>query len=229
MNDSSHPQEGNVHNRFIEVSVEGHFLWKPPQTGLAEAIIVGFHGYAENAEIHLARMEKIPFADRYGLCSIQALHPFYLRKTGEVVASWMTRFHRDCAILENQRYVDKVLDQIAGEVRSEIPLVLFGFSQGAAMAYRAAASHRHPSTGIIVLGGDVPPDIASHPSIQLPPVLLGRGKDDLLYPSEQFLKDQSVLKGRGVENHGCVFEGAHEWAPEFADRVGEFLSNLIPN
>ena len=55
-------------------------------------------------------------------------------------------------------------------------LAYLGFSQGAAMAYRAAAGSGHPCQGVVVLGGDVPPELEGRDLASFPPVLLGRGK-----------------------------------------------------
>ncbi len=43
------------------------------------------------------------------------------------------------------------------------------------MAYRAAAGSGHACRGVIVLGGDVPPELESRDLGHFPPVLLGRG------------------------------------------------------
>ena len=52
-------------------------------------------------------------------------------------------------------------------------IVIAGFSQGGAMAYRAASTY--PADGVIILAADVPPDIVERRGTPLPPVLLGRG------------------------------------------------------
>ena len=54
-------------------------------------LLVGFHGYGENAEKHLVEMESI--GSGWTLASVQGLHRFYTRSE-EVVASWMTRQDR---------------------------------------------------------------------------------------------------------------------------------------
>ena len=41
--------------------------------------------------------------------AVQALHSFYVPKTGEVVASWMTKLNRDEAIADNLEYVRRVV------------------------------------------------------------------------------------------------------------------------
>jgi predicted esterase len=100
--------------------------------------------------------------------------------------------------------------------------VFLGFSQGVAMAYRAAA--RSAATGLIALGGDIPPELAaSHPA--LPPVLIGRGTHEEWYTDAKLQNDLRLLTPlTTVET--CVFEGGHEWTAEFREAAGRFLATL---
>ncbi len=92
---------------------------------------------------------------------MQALHPFYNR-TGDVIACWMTRLQTASRrSLDNVRYVASVVAEVKRELPVSERLVYLGFSQGAAMAYRAAAGSGHACTGVVVLGGDVPPELDS--------------------------------------------------------------------
>lgn len=85
----------------------------------------------------------------------------------------MTTEDREEAIADNVAYVAAVLNAVRAEFASTGPLVFAGFSQGVAMAYRAAA-FAAPCDGLILLGGDVPPDVAPVAST-FRRVLLGRG------------------------------------------------------
>ncbi|HET7711003.1 MAG TPA: phospholipase [Thermoanaerobaculia bacterium] len=199
---------------LIETPVHGRVRVRP---GGGSDLLVGFHGYAENADVNLQQLLSIPLADRWTLAAVQALHPFYNRQR-EVVASWMTRLDREVAIRDNLSYVGKVLDRFSPTRRR----VFLGFSQGVAMAYRAA-SH-HGGQGLIVLAGDVPPDVRDSPR-GLPPVFLARGRTDAGYPEEQFKKDLRFLEGvTRVES--LEFTGGHEWTDEFRSAVAAFLDTV---
>lgn len=213
--------------RSVEVSVQGCYLLRGPQRGSGRILLVGFHGYAENAEVQAARMTAIPGTDEDWIGSIQALHPFYRTRTGEVVASWMTKFRREQAIRENRGYVDRVLDALRPTSPDHVPLVLYGFSQGVAMAYRAAMSASHPPAAVISLGGDVPPDVALDELQCLPRVLAGRGTRDRLYSEEAFHKDVLRLESAGVQVTPCPFEGEHDSNEEFAAKAAEFLAQTV--
>src|SRR5580698_5319071 len=103
-------------------------------------MLVGFHGYGEDAETQLERLRAIPGSAGWIVVSIQALHRFYERRTNHVVASWMTRQDRDAAIADNIDYVQNCLNAVSAEWPTDGKIVFAGFSQGVAMAFRAAGS-----------------------------------------------------------------------------------------
>lgn len=212
--------------RQIATLVHGRYLVEAPAGAERCPLLVGFHGYGETAERHLDELRKIPGASRWVLCAVQGLHPFYNR-TGEVIASWMTRLDREQAILDNIQYVARVV----GEVRRDFPvsehLAYLGFSQGAAMAYRAAASCGHSCQGVVVLGGDVPPELGKRDLGHYPPVLLGRGASEEWYDAAKMEHDVELLRGKGVDIRPLVFPGGHEWTNEFRAAAGQFLQEVL--
>jgi predicted esterase len=217
------PRRSAVESRQITTPVHGHYLLEVP----AEPVgcLVGFHGYGESAQRHLAELRRIPGAASWALCAIQALHPFYNRY-GEVIASWMTRFDREHAIDDNVGYVAKVVSEVRRELPAGTCLVYLGFSQGAAMAYRAAAGCGHPCQGVIVLGGDVPPEIADRDLSGFPPVLLGRGSSEEWYDAAKMEHDVELLRAKGVEIQPLIFDGGHEWSDPFRAAAGRFLLDI---
>jgi predicted esterase len=211
----------------IATLVHGTYLVEPPEPIAGAPLLVGFHGYGENAAIHLAELARIPGASRFLLCSVQALHPFY-NKAGEVVASWMTRHDRLRAIEDNVRYAAAVVARLQQDYPVGERLVFAGFSQGSAMAYRAAAGSGHPCRGVIVLGGDVPPELAARELVGFPPVLLGRGAREQWYDEAKMAHDVEVLRAKKVDVRPLVYPGGHEWTDEFRQAAGEFLNEVCP-
>jgi predicted esterase len=195
----------------IETRVHGRYLYEDRG---AERLLVGFHGYAEIADANFAELDKLPGIERWSVVSIQALHPFYTR-SGEVVASWMTKLDRELAMADNLAYIRGVLDALPAPRH----LVFSGFSQGAAMAARAAA--HIPCVGLVMLGGDIPPDVKTDDA-QFPPVLLARGVRDEWYTDEKFKADLEFLEPRTRVTR-CVFDGGHEWSDPFREAAGAFL------
>jgi hypothetical protein len=75
---------------------------------------------------------------------------------------------------------------------------------------------------LILLGGDVPPEVKVD-GARLPPVLLARGTRDDWYTADKFDADVAFLTPR-TQVTQCVFEGGHEWSDPFRSAAGELLS-----
>lgn len=194
--------------------------------------LVGFHGYGQSAGDLLDELRRIPGADRWTRVSVQALNRFYTRGDAKVVASWMTREDRDQVIADNVAYVDSAITQALQQVSTPVPqhpsapaLVLAGFSQGVAMAYRAALLGNRPVTGLIALAGDIPPELKTEAATRhrWPKVLLGVGTAEQWYSGEKIEADLQFLTARGVDHTVVRFEGGHEWTEEFRVAAGKFL------
>ena len=210
--------------RVIEARVHGRYLVRRASGAEAAGLVVGFHGYAEDAAIHLEALSAIPDIDSWLIVSVQALHPFYTRDQ-TVVANWMTRQDREHAIVDNVDYVGRVLEAVHAEHGARRPLVFAGFSQGGAMAYRAAA--RYPSDALIVLASDVPPDVLAATRVSLPPVLVGRGVNDRWYTAAKHAADLEALRAAGVVVESCVFDGGHEWGEPFYTAAARHLREVL--
>jgi predicted esterase len=192
--------------------------------GTAAGVLVGFHGYGENAETQMERLERIPGGSSWTLVSVQALHRFYRGPQQEVVASWMTRQDREAAIADNIEYVNAALDSVPYDASARI--VYAGFSQGVAMAFRAAVHGRHPAAGIIAVGGDIPPELLQDAQAAFPPVLLARGTRDDLLNADTFRADLNALAARHGHVRAHEYDGAHEWNASVADAAADFLLSL---
>src|SRR5687768_10307823 len=179
----------------------------------------------KSAAIHMDVMRRIAGDRPIGLISIQGLHRFYAGG-GAVVASWMTKEDREHAIADNVAYVGKVLTMVADEFGMTRPLIYVGFSQGVAMAFRAAALVQRPCDGVVALASDVPPDVAPL-AASLPRVLLGRGDTDAFYPEGKAAKDLELLRTADVPVIEHVFAGGHDWSPAFIEKCGAFVDELI--
>jgi predicted esterase len=187
----------------------------------ARGVLVGFHGYAENAETQMARLETIPGIDGWTLASIQGLHRFYRGRSGAVVSNWMVREDRETMIADNIAYVDEALAAL--DVPAATPIVFAGFSQGVAMAFRAAVRGRRQAAGVIGVGGDVPPELLADAGTAFPPVLLMRGSREDWYTDAKMHADAEALRARHVPVTPVVYDGGHEWSPDVSAAVGRFL------
>ena len=211
-----------------------------PRRGL----IVAFHGYGQSAEDLLADVRSIPGAPAWTLVSVQGLHRFYARDNRRVIASWMTRQDRELAIADNVEYVKRVVEAVggrlvedSGETADDPPgvlhrstsdrLIFLGFSQGVAMAYRAALLGAHAPAGVVALAGDIPPELRA-PGAGVrpwPPVFVATGARDTWFTPTRLADDVAFLESRGVSYESLVFDGGHEWTDAFRAAAGRWLSS----
>lgn len=216
-------QSGEIDVRLIATPTHGRVLVREARAGAARGVLVGFHGYMEQAALQMARLTAVPGADRWTLVSIQALHRFYRGRTQEVVASWMTREDREEAVADNLEYVDAALDSVPHDGSTRI--VYAGFSQGGAMAFRAAVRGRRRAAGVIAVGSDVPPELLADPAAVFPPVLLLRGARDAWLTTGQFAADLNALASR-ARVRALEFDGEHEWNAAVGEGIADFLSSI---
>ena len=223
----------------IETPVHGRLLLRQLKSGINSSncfpisippvVIVGFHGYAQRAEDMMDTLQALPGSDAWTLVSVQALHRFYTRGDQNVVASWMTRQDRDEAIADNVAYVDRVLDRVAIEIGNQftelIPDIYFlGFSQGVAMAYRAALMGRHRAAGVIAVGGDVPPDVKSVPAERWPRLLIAAGATDHWYTPDKVAADEAFLTDHRVAFDTLRYDAGHVFTGIVRSRVSAFVT-----
>ncbi len=213
----------------LPARVHGTVLLRPAEGGSGAPLVVGFHGYGETAERHLGELERLPGAERWALCAVQGLHVFYTR-SGEVVASWMTRYRRERAIADNLAWVAAAVERARRETAAGERLAFAGFSQGVAMAYRAAAdclARGIPCHALVALAGDVPPELGERDLAGFPPVLIGRGSREEWYGERKLAADLELLGEKGIAARVAAFEGGHEWTDAFRGAAAEFLHRAL--
>ena len=213
---TSHSVETTTHGRvLVENAADPH----------SGRLLVACHGYAQNAEAMLEEVRRIPGVAGWRVASVQALHRFYSRSQQTVVASWMTREDRDLAIADNIAYLDRAVEAAGGNEAGAI--VFIGFSQGAAMAYRAALCGRYQAAGVVALAGDVPPDVKALTARRWPRVLLGAGVQDTWYTAGMLAADEQFLASRDVERQIVRFDGGHDWTDAFRLTAGRWLEAFL--
>jgi predicted esterase len=214
--------EATLHT--VAATTHGRYLVRPPATAAARIAVVGFHGYGQRAQHMLDELQALPGADAWLLVSVQGLHRFYERATHQVVAHWMTSEDRELAIADNVAYVDAVVAAVADAHAFE-RLVFVGFSQGASMASRAAAAAGERCHGLVLLGGDVAPEVLASRA-RLPRTIIGRGTTDAYYSPTQFTADSEALDERGVLGAAVEFNGGHEFSPMFRAAASALIQSL---
>ena len=210
--------------RTISVATTAHGRVVVRDVGLPHGLLVGFHGYMESADIQMERLAAIPGTEKWTLVSVQGLHRFYKGRTQDVVAGWMTRQDREEAIRDNIAYIDNVID--ATRVKDE-PIVYVGFSQGVAMAFRAAVRGKAKAAAVIGVGGDVPPELLSDANSWFPRVLVLRGARDDWYTAKKMGQDYRALRPRADHVQMTEYEGGHEWSADVTRAAEEFIAKVV--
>lgn len=209
-----------VIDRAIAVETHGRYLVEVPAGGGPWPLLIGFHGYAEAAEDQLARLRSSATAGDWLVVAVQGLHRFYRGRREDVVASWMTRQDRELAIADNLAYVAAVIEAVAREWTTDGRVVFAGFSQGVAMAFRAAA---HRGTAVVAFGGDVPPELGPAALAKIPSAFIGRGTRDDWYGRDKHDSDLRRLLAAGTDVEAHAFDAGHEWTDEVSRAAANFL------
>jgi predicted esterase len=215
-----------VIERTIAAQTHGRYLVSLPAGPGPWPLLVGFHGYAEDADLALERLERVDADGTWLRVAVQGLSRFYRRRSHDVIASWMTRQHRDLAIRDNIAYVTSAVAAVAEEWPVSSALVFLGFSQGVAMAFRSAVSSARGVTAVVALAGDIPPEIDQAALSRIPRVLIGQGSRDHWYTDAKREADERRLVEAGVAVERFMFEGGHEWGAAFDERAGDYLHRL---
>ncbi len=213
-----------VQTHHVQTLISGRYLVRVPSGGGPFPLLVGFHGYGQTAEDQLEILQRIPGADNWVCCAVQALHPFYPRPD-RVGACWMTSQDREMRIEENIRHVDRVVSWIRDQCPVNQVLVYNGFSQGTAMACRAAMIGEHPPGGVMLHGGDIPPELDDLD--RMGRVLIARGGSDRIYRRNRWDSDLARLEGSSLTTVRCEFDGGHEVTEAWLQAAGTFLAETL--
>lgn len=211
--------------RQAAAAVHGRFVVRPAAEGNTAHWLVGFHGQAQSAEEFMSSLEMVRPGRAWLVASVQGLHRHYTRG-GRIVATWMTSQDRERAIADNVAWVNAALDAIAAEFGPPRAIVYAGFSQGVAMAYRAARLGSREAAAIVAAGGDVPAELLSPGGRAWPSVLAMTGAADTWYTPERLEADAGRMRALGVEVRTLVHAGAHEWNDAVAAEAAELLRGI---
>ena len=213
--------------RVIETQTHGRYLIDAAPGHPTRPLVVGFHGYGEHAATQLDRLRALRGSAMWDLVSVQALHRFYRRDSETTVASWMTREDREAMISDNVAYIDNVLGAVAREVGQPTAIAFVGFSQGASMAYRAAALCRRTPSAVVVLGGDLPPDLGDEPLTRVARVLIGRGVRDRWFTEERCAANVQRLRHAQVDVRVVELDAGHEWTDAFTREASDWIGAFV--
>ncbi|HWA34401.1 MAG TPA: hypothetical protein VG737_09745 [Cyclobacteriaceae bacterium] len=176
------------------------------------------HGYGQLAKYFIKKFQKLT---EQHICVIapEGLSRYYLseftekgRKDNRVGAVWMTSENRLMDIENYITYLNSVYDR---ELRKfpNIPVTLFGFSQGCATVCRWAAAGHVRFEKLILWAGLFPPDMNFDTGKEIlasRKTFMVSGNEDPFVTPERIKEFDVLAEKLGIKPEKIVFEGKHE-------------------
>lgn len=126
--------------------------------GNGKKLLYVLHGYGQLAKFFIRKFKPAIDQD-YTLVAPEGQHYFYLNGTsGRVGASWMTKENREQDIANYIAYLDAIHTELTAEKEWD-EIVVLGFSQGVATAFRWLAERDIKPSKFLICSGLVPPDV----------------------------------------------------------------------
>ncbi len=177
-----------------------------------DKLIFVLHGYGQLAKYFIQKFDKIVELG-YNVVAPEGLHRFYLKgNSGRVGASWMTKENRELDIANYISYLNEVYRQVKKQKKWN-KIVVLGFSQGVATAFRWVADGQIKPNQLLICSGMIPPDVnleensAVFDSIDM---TYFTGKQDPFRTEEAVVSFQARLKSFNHPIEVIEFDGVHE-------------------
>ncbi len=145
----------NKHNISFEFS--SSYITYNKLTDNTENIWIVFHGYGQLSKYFRRRFDVLD-SDKNYIIAPQGLSKFYVDDDYKNVgASWLTKEDRGSDLLNQQKYLIKLMDELKLKIDfSKIKVNLFGFSQGVSALTRLLMNYNMKVNNIIIWAGWVP-------------------------------------------------------------------------
>ena len=195
-----------------------------PEDGPVDEVWMACHGYGQLATYFGRHFRAVERPGRLVVVP-EALNRFYAgrgeRRTGDRVgASWMTREAREDDIADVVRFLDDVFVAACARADADpraVPLVGFGFSQGAATVARwlalspLVAARARRADRLILWGGALPHDLDLDAAgwLRQTGVTLVAGDRDAFATPARVIQQERALSAAGVPFETTSFAGEH--------------------
>lgn len=127
------------------------------QMGNGSNLIYVLHGYGQLSKYFIKKFE--PLLDEFTIVAPEGLHRFYLQGTqGRVGASWMTKEERETDIANYVQFLNSLHEKHFRNKKWD-SIVVLGFSQGVATAFRWLANGSISANAFLICSGMIPPDV----------------------------------------------------------------------
>src|SRR5688572_13469895 len=117
------------------------------------------HGYGQRADYFLRHFQVLDTGKNV-VVAPEALSKFYRQGfTGNVGASWMTKYGREAEIHDYVSYLTQLFDSLKRDLPENLKINSLGFSQGGATVCRWLADSEIPCTRLILWSAAFPEDM----------------------------------------------------------------------
>jgi predicted esterase len=124
----------------------------------SKKLIYVLHGYGQLSKYFIRKFDSMVEMG-FTVIAPEGLHRFYLQGTsGRVGASWMTKENRELDIENYLNYLNELHSKIYTEKDWE-QIIILGFSQGVATAFRWIADGKIKPNQFLLCSGMIPPDV----------------------------------------------------------------------
>lgn len=196
----------------ISVNRTARYCSLGPEISQAKEIWIGLHGYGQLATFFVRHFAAIDNGRRR-IVVPEALSRFYVgRDPVRVGASWMTREEREDEIQDYLAYLNQIYKKEMEGAAADLPLTVFGFSQGGATASRWATMGSAPVSRLIIWGGAIAHDLDLEKYAQklnaMDLTILVGDEDEFVTP-EIIEKEEKRLVEKGIRYSLIPFKGEH--------------------
>lgn len=184
-----------------------------------------FHGYAMLSEFFIKKFEVLNDGETLVIAP-EALNRFYITENfSRVGASWMTKEDRENDIIENNRYIESLYQNIVSQIgHSNFDLNVLGFSQGSPTACRWVFSSSLKVKNLLIWAGDIPKDtLIKQNKLQWDSfnTYLVMGEKDQLITKELSLKFQKVISDYKLDYKLVKYDGDHRIFPDVLKGISD--------
>lgn len=189
--------------------------------------LIGIHGYAQTGPEFVGLMRKIAPA-RFAAVAPQGLNQLPVRSSGRVAFHWMSSFEKEDSIERNRLFLKQMIESLAEDGTIDPARVyLFGFSQGASVAFRFAQRHPELVRGVISACSDLPPDVAADlaPFDSIPALIIYSDSDPVV-PGKVSEIAFSQLREAGVAVESLTFPEGHKIPSSIHSEIREWIERI---
>ncbi|MFC3416924.1 alpha/beta hydrolase [Algoriphagus hitonicola] len=199
--------------KSIKFPFEAQYSLSHEPAGNETDLWVLFHGYGQLSEFFIRKFLLFDNDQRLFLAPEGTNYQYLSGFEGRVGANWMTKYERETAIANNQRYLDQLMEEILGSFEKLPKIHVLGFSQGAATASRWASQWSGKISTLVLWAGGFAHDMkiegAKEKFFDTKITMIYGNQDEFLTP-ESIQKQEEWLSILEKKPEKITFEGGHE-------------------